>query len=868
VSRKRFVLGSSIEVLVGQVPRRSVVFAAVVVVMLIAAAVAAPLSLASSGDESTAYQSDVAHDGYIADAGLGPPLTQAWSVALTAPISYPLIVNGMVYVTASNATLYALNQATGTTVWSHSMGGNEFAELTYDRGRVFGVNMDGVLTAFDAATGSIAWSEQLPPGQAIFSSAPTAANGIVYVGGGSGSVYGVRESNGHVVWTQGVSFGNESSPAVGAQGIYVSYPCQAYKFDPLIGTLLWHDDEGCVGGGGRTPVVASGHVYVRDASGAEGPGSSPLVLSASTGAVEGAFNPGPAPAVANDVAYLLSGFPASTLTAVAGAGLGSTSWTFTGDGNLDTAPLVVGGLVFVGSSSGNLYALDAAAGTTTWSTNVGSPIIAPDEQDIRPLTGLGAANGTLVLSTDGELMAYRTAGAITTSPADQSPPTIDAFAQVDQIEAADVGIWSELPNAYTYQWELCDAAGANCADIPGATDATFTPPDADLAKTLRVTLVASNGVGSSAPVESAASAAIVGPAPTNQTQPTISGTLKQKEILTVDPGTWSDNPTGYGYQWRRCRPGDLSSCSDIPGATQSSYTIATSDFGSALQVRVIATNAGGNSDPAESALTPAVPAPPVNLAPPSLTGLPQVGKLLTADRGQWSNNPTSYVYQWLSCDASLNTCNAIGAATGSTYVVRPGDIERRLKARVVATNDGGDSAAAFSNATDPVLTPIPGNRVVPTISGKAQQGQILTAAPGNWSNNPTGYAYQWERCIFASLFCMAIVGATSTTYPVGSADVGATLFVRVVAANAGGNSRPAVSKHTTVVAGVDCQVPNVVGFTLAKAKTSLRTKHCGVGRITKQKASPAQRGRVLSQKPGQGRTLPNGAKVNLRIGTR
>jgi len=56
----------------------------------------------------------------------------------------------------------------------------------HNRGRVFVVIGSGLLTAFDPATGSIAWSKQLP-GQWSFTSAPTGANGIVYTGGaGSG----------------------------------------------------------------------------------------------------------------------------------------------------------------------------------------------------------------------------------------------------------------------------------------------------------------------------------------------------------------------------------------------------------------------------------------------------------------------------------------------------------------------------------------------------------------------------------------------------------------------------------------------------------------------------------------------------------
>ena len=110
----------------------------------------------------------------------------------------------------------------------------------------------------------------------------------------------------------------------------------------------------CEGGGGDNAVVASGHVFARD-------GLGNVILSASTGAEEGTFRASFSPAVANGVAFLLDG---STLHAVDGAGLGSTDWTFSGDGRARHAPIVAGGVVFVGSSGGNLYALDATTGAT------------------------------------------------------------------------------------------------------------------------------------------------------------------------------------------------------------------------------------------------------------------------------------------------------------------------------------------------------------------------------------------------------------------------------------------------------------------------------------------------------------------------
>ena len=40
-------------------------------------------------------------------------------------------------------------------------------------------------------------------------------------------------------------------------------------------------------------------------------------------------------------------------------------------------------------------------------------------------------------------------------------------------------------HSYTYQWERCDAAGANCSDIPGATSSAYTLADDDTEGTVR-----------------------------------------------------------------------------------------------------------------------------------------------------------------------------------------------------------------------------------------------------------------------------------------------------------------------------------------------------------------------------------------------
>jgi len=96
-------------------------------------------------------------------------------------------------------------------------------------------------------------------------------------------------------------------------------------------------------------------------------------------------------------------------------------------------------------------------------------------------------------------------------------------------------------------------------------------------------------------------------APTNTAVPIISGTPSQGRLLSTTAGSWTGNPTPtYTYQLQDC-DSTGGSCSNISGATSSSYTLASGDVGHTIVAVVTATNSQVQAS-ASSAATPVVQA--------------------------------------------------------------------------------------------------------------------------------------------------------------------------------------------------------------------------------------------------------------------
>jgi outer membrane protein assembly factor BamB len=365
------------------------------------------LTIGAPSNDAVAFQINPQHNGAINFANIVPPsafpLASSWTAQLDGPPSYALIAGGRVFATVARpgggSELVALSAATGAKVWGPvALSGS--ANATYDNGKVIvlssTVGSAGTLTAYDAAAGTPLWSTALTS-QYMFSGAPTAFNGMVYVGGAGsgGTLYAVEEAGGTLVWTAGVMNGDTSSPTVTVDGVYVTYPCQTYDFNPLTGALLWNNSTGCEGGGGATGTAANGVYYSPN----QPAGYSGMSFDAETGTFRSSYTTGAPPAIDAQTGYFLQG---GTLTAI-GLSNSVIQWSFTGDGSLQTAPIVVNGYVFVAGASGNLYGLDALTGGVLWTASLGGTF---DGRSSLPMSGLSAGDGLLVVPVGNALTAY------------------------------------------------------------------------------------------------------------------------------------------------------------------------------------------------------------------------------------------------------------------------------------------------------------------------------------------------------------------------------------------------------------------------------------------------------------------------------
>jgi outer membrane protein assembly factor BamB len=225
----------------------------------------------------------------------------------------PALYNGNVYVGCFDGKIYAFDAATGTTLAGFPVtAGTIDATVSAANGRIYvGSYGNGQFYAFDAVTGAGIPGYPITTGDSIESTAAL-VSGQVFFGSDDRDLYGLHRSDGALPSGFPVATGGfvASSPATdGGQMIVGSSDGKTYSFTAADGSLRWSkslDDQ--VRG---SPIIANGVVYVNSQK-------SLFALDASTGAILWRAGVHTAPSLAS--------------------------------------PAVADGIVFIGSSDGNLYA--------------------------------------------------------------------------------------------------------------------------------------------------------------------------------------------------------------------------------------------------------------------------------------------------------------------------------------------------------------------------------------------------------------------------------------------------------------------------------------------------------------------------------
>lgn len=344
-------------------------------------------------------------------------------------------------------------------------------------------------------------------------------------------------------------------------------------------------------------------------------------------------------------------------------------------------------------------------------------------------------------------------------PVNSVRPVITGTPQQGDLLSVDDGTFTNAPlTGHAYLW-LRDGVSI------GVTTNTYRLVGDDVGHTITASVVATNSSGDSIPAVSRPTPMIVAGVPVNDVAPTILGVAAVGMTLVAETGSW-EAANSYTYQWQRdtgSGPANITL-----NSTGKTYLQVSADIGASLSCVVKATNTAG------FATVSTAPVGPVQQFVSAVA--PYVGGTLSVDDGSWTGSPSSFDVKWRR-DPGSGPVNITGAAS-LTYQPVVDDVGCVLTVSVVAHN-ALPSLPAISDPTG-VVGGGPVNIGVPTISGTAVVGQVLTADPGDWNGNPVLFEYQWFGA------GTLITGEISNTYVPQESDVGDALTVTVTATNVAG----------------------------------------------------------------------------------
>ena len=299
----------------------------------------------SSSDNYYVYAIDGNGNLLWSKPGFGPPVA---------------INNDIAYLNLSG-NLYAVNVRTGEEIWSNETTQGDFNNSITFYNKVLYTSSFGSkkIYAVNALTGEIKWSFETDI-LAVFSSAPTVVNEVVYFGAPDENVYAL-DLEGNLIWKYFTNAGDlRSSTAVSDNKLYIGADNGSlYVLNAENGDSIWSYNIGITGE--ESPTISNHMVFIQGEQ-------KVFCLNSDNGSIIWDY----------DIAYSYSW---SSPTEIDGKlyvcginrGLqalnsndGSELWNNTSFGTTTRGcPVVFGEVVYV-SAPGGLVAIDALTGNTLW----------------------------------------------------------------------------------------------------------------------------------------------------------------------------------------------------------------------------------------------------------------------------------------------------------------------------------------------------------------------------------------------------------------------------------------------------------------------------------------------------------------------
>jgi len=199
----------------------------------------------------------VAHDALIGtiewvyNAGAYP----VGGATVTGGVLYHALLN----MNTGNSSFIALDESSGALLWSRTMDNIAVGPPLYAQGNVYIGTYSGTMYALDAADGSVVWNHS---SYGIIDFGTPAYDGAaIYYCDLAGSMFALDATDGSVIWSVGVGSGASSAPAYANGYLYIaSWDGNLYTVDSFDGTVVDSDYIGPQST--SSPAVSDGWIWV------------------------------------------------------------------------------------------------------------------------------------------------------------------------------------------------------------------------------------------------------------------------------------------------------------------------------------------------------------------------------------------------------------------------------------------------------------------------------------------------------------------------------------------------------------------------------------------------------------------------------